>query len=289
MGGLISKRFDEPDETLKHIRCMGQVVVLGEVYIGRYVFEPGWVWSKDVKPAVGTPSCRDHHQGVVLSGHMQIDMDDGARRIIGPGEAVNIPPGHDAFTVGDEPCIMVMFAGVRDYGKATADGSRVLATLLVTDIVGSTALATRLGDTKWKDVLGKHSDRVRLELDRYRGLAVATTGDGFLAMFDGTARAARCAAAICRVAREDGVEIRAGIHSGEVERHADNLRGLAVHIAMRVASLAGAGEVMVSGTSATLLEGSGLSLTDAGEHELKGVEGKRRLFRLVAEASTVDH
>ena len=81
MGGLISKRFDEPDETLKHSRWMGQVVVLGEVYIGRYVFEPGWVWSKDVKPAVGTPSCRDHHQGVVLSGHMQIDMDDGARRI----------------------------------------------------------------------------------------------------------------------------------------------------------------------------------------------------------------
>jgi len=176
---------------------------------------------------------------------------------------------------------MIMFNGVRGWAKPRTGEERVLATLLVTDIVGSTAMAGRMGDVAWKDCLARHSDRVRRELDQFRGLEVATTGDGFLAMFDGTARAVRCGAAICRAARLDGLEVRAGVHSGEVERHADNLRGMAVHIVSRIAALAGASEVLLSGTTATLLEGSGLTLNDAGEHEMKGVEGRRRLFRLV--------
>ncbi len=280
MTGLMSKRFDEPDDVINVSNCTGQIVTLGEVFVGRYVYEPGWIWSLHVKPVVGTPDCRHHHQGVVLSGRMQIDMSDGARRIFGPGDVFNIPPGHDAFVVGDEACVMIMFTGVRGWAKPNTGEERVLATLLVTDIVGSTALAGRLGDVRWKEVLAQHSDRVRRELDQYRGLEIATTGDGFLAMFDGTARAVRCGAAICSAARLDGMEVRAGVHVGEVERHADNLRGMAVHVASRIASLAGAGEVFVSATAATLLEGAGLALTDAGEHELKGVEGRRRVFRL---------
>jgi class 3 adenylate cyclase len=138
-----------------------------------------------------------------------------------------------------------------------------------------------MGDAAWKELLGRHNDRVRLELDRFRGHEVTTTGDGFLAMFDGTSRAVRCAAAIHLVAGLDDLRIRAGVHAGEVERQAGNLRGVAVHVATRIASLAQPGEVLVSESAVALLDGAGLSLEDAGEHELKGVPGRRRVYRLV--------
>jgi class 3 adenylate cyclase len=280
MSEIQTKRFEEPDEVTTLPGLAGQIVVLGEVYVGRFVHQPGWRWAKDVKPLVGTPSCQYHHQGVVLSGRIQVTTDDGAQRTIGPGEAFDIPPGHDAWVVGDEPCVTIEFRGARDWARPTA-GERVLATLLLTDIVGSTATAARLGDAAWKALLARHSDRVRVELDRSRGYEITTTGDGFLALFDSTARAVRCAAAISRSAREDGIEVRAGVHAGEVERHTDNVRGVAVHTVARVASLAGPGEVLVSGPTVALLEGSGLSFADAGEHELKGLAGPRRLYRLV--------
>jgi class 3 adenylate cyclase len=283
VGDITIKRFDEPDEVVSLRNLTGQVVVLNEVYIGRYTAGPGWRWSKDVKPVVGTPSCQFHHQGFVLSGRMEVATDDGARRMVGPGDVFDIPPGHDAWVVGDEPCISVEFHGVRGWGKPASVGERVLATLLVTDIVGSTAMASRLGDAAWKELLARHSDRVRLELDRFRGYEVKTTGDGFLAFFDGAARAVRCAASICRVAREDDIEVRAGVHSGEVERHIDDIRGVAVHAATRIASLAGPGEVYASASTVALLEGSGLSFADAGEHELKGLTGLRRVQRLMGD------
>jgi len=281
MGALQSKRFDEPDELITLPLLTWQVVVLGEVYVARSVHEPGWRWSEHVKPVVGTPSCQHHHQGVVLSGQMEIEMDAGARRRIGPGEAYEVPPGHDSWVVGYEPLVTIEFTGVRGWAKPTEAGERVVATLLVTDIVESTATAAELGDAAWRERLARHGDRVRVQLDRYRGFEVTTTGDGFLAMFDGAARAVRCAAAIRDVAAEDDLRIRAGVHSGEIERQADNIRGVAVHAVTRVAALAEPGEVLVSAPAASLLEGSDLTLEDAGEHELKGLPGRRRLHRLV--------
>ncbi len=285
MGQIQSRHFDEPDEIVSLPNLSGQIVVLGETYVGRYAAQPGWRWSKDVKPVVGTSSCQHHHQGVVLSGHMQIATDDGARRVIGPGEAFDVPPGHDAWVVGDEPCVTIEFRGVRDWARATEAGERILATLLLTDIISSTATATRLGDAAWKELLARHYDRVRLELDRFRGYEIKTMGDGVLALFDGTARAVRCAAAIGRAAREDGIEVRAGVHSGEVERRTDDVRGVAVHAVARIAALAGTGEVLLSDSTVALLEGSGLSFSDAGEYELKGLSGPRRLFRLTGDRS----
>lgn len=284
MGKILSKSFDEPDEAISHPNLKGQVVVLGETYVGRYVHQPGWRWSRDMKPLVGTPNCQYHHQGFVLSGRAQVVTDEGAERIIGQGEAFDIPPGHDAWVLGEEPFVTVEFLGARDWARPKTAGERILASLLFTDIVGSTAIATRLGDTAWKELLARHYDHVRLELDRYRGYELKTTGDGFLALFDGTARAVRCAAAICQVARRDGLEVRAGVHTGEVERYPDNVQGLAVHIAARIMALAGPGEVLLSDSTTVLLEGSGLSFADAGEHELKGLEGRRRLHRLVGES-----
>jgi len=281
MGALQSKRFDEPDELVTLPLLTWQVVVLGEVYVARSVHEPGWKWSEHVKPVVGTRSCQHHHQGVVLSGQMEIETDAGARRRIGPGEAYEVPPGHDSWVVGNEPMVTIEFTGVRGWAKPTEAGERVVATLLVTDIVGSTAVAAELGDAAWKERLARHGDRVRVQLDRFRGFEVTTTGDGFLAMFDGAARAVRCAAAIRDGAEEDGLRIRAGVHAGEIERQADNIRGVAVHAVARIAALADPGEVLVSAPAASLLEGSDLALEDAGEHELKGLPGRRRLHRLV--------
>ena len=281
MGALQSKRFDEPDELITLPLLTWQVVVLGEVYVARSVHEPGWKWSEHVKPVVGTPSCQHHHQGVVLSGQMEIETDAGARRRIDAGEAYEVPPGHDSWVVGDEPMVTIEFTGVRGWAKPTEAGERVVATLLVTDIVGSTAVAAELGDAAWKERLARHGDRVRVQLDRFRGFEVTTTGDGFLAMFDGAARAVRCAAAIRDGAAGEGLRIRAGVHSGEIERQADNIRGVAVHAVARIAALADPGEVLVSASATSLLEGSDLALEDAGEHELKGLPGRRRLHRLV--------
>jgi class 3 adenylate cyclase len=282
--GLHSKRFEEPDELQKLPLLTRQVVTLGEVYVSRTVMDPGWSWAEHVKPIVGTPSCQHHHQGVVLSGRIEFETDEGARRVFGPGEAFDAPPGHDARVVGEEQVVSIEFAGARGFGKPAETGERVVATLLVTDIVDSTAVAARLGDAAWKEVLGRHGDRVRLELDRFRGFEVTTTGDGFLAVFDGAARAVRCASAIRLAAELDGLQVRAGVHSGEVERQAGNVRGVAVHAATRIAALAQPGEVLVSASAAGLLEGSGLSLEDAGEHELKGLSGRRRVYRLTEQA-----
>jgi class 3 adenylate cyclase len=277
---IVSRSFDEPDELVTQPLVTIQVVVLGEVYVARQVHEPGWSWSEHVQPVAGTPTCEHHHQGVVLSGQAEIEMESGARRIVRAGEAFDIPPGHLSRVVGDEPYMTIEFAGVRGWAKPPEAGERVVATLLMTDIVGSTGLAVRLGDAAWKEVLAGHGDSVRRELDRFRGLEVTTTGDGFLALFDGAARAVRCAASIRDRAPDDGLQIRAGVHSGEVERQAGNIRGVAVHAVTRIAALAQPGEVLVSAPAVGLLEGSDLKLEDAGEHVLKGLPGRRRVYRL---------
>ncbi len=281
MNELITKRFDKPDETVSLPNFSANIVVLGETYVAKHVFQPGWRWSKDIKPVVGTPSCQFHHVGVAFSGRMQVIMDDGAERTLGPGDAFDIPSGHDAFILDDEPFVTIEFRGGADFARPTISGERLLATLLVTDIVGSTEIAARLGDAAWKKLLTQHFERVRRELDRFRGTEITTTGDGFLAMFDGTERAVACASSICRTARQDGIEVRAGVHSGEVERHVDNIRGVAVHVATRIAALAAPGEVLISDSTFALIEGSSLTFSDAGEHELKGVPRPRKLYRLV--------
>jgi class 3 adenylate cyclase len=155
---------------------------------------------------------------------------------------------------------------------------RVLATLLFTDIVDSTARAAEMGDRRWRELLEKHHALVRRELKRSRGREVDTTGDGFLAMFDGPARAVRCAAAIRDAVAGLGLAVRAGLHTGECELVGSNVAGIAVHLGARIAALAGAGEVLVSSTVKDLVAGSGLSFVDRGVHVLKGVPGEWRTF-----------
>jgi pimeloyl-ACP methyl ester carboxylesterase len=165
-------------------------------------------------------------------------------------------------------------------GSAHApEPDRVLKTILFTDIVDSTPTAARLGDARWRQLLDVHDETVRREVLRFRGVEVGTTGDGFLVAFDGPARAIRCAHAIVAAVATAGLQVRAGVHAGECEVRGDDLAGMAVHIGARVASAAGADEVLVSSTVRDLVAGSGLEFEDRGEHDLKGVPGRWRLLR----------
>ena len=158
----------------------------------------------------------------------------------------------------------------------------MLATVLFTDIVGSTEHASRLGDHRWRELLRQHNDGVRQELARFRGRELNTVGDGFLASFDGPGRAIGCARAAIESVRELGLELRAGVHTGECELLDGELGGIAVHIGARVAAEAGPGEVLVSQTVRDLVAGSGIELLDRGLTELKGVPGEWRLYSVAA-------
>jgi class 3 adenylate cyclase len=166
--------------------------------------------------------------------------------------------------------------------RPVVEVDRVLTTVLFTDIVGSTAKAAAMGDQLWRRLLDTHDQAVRDELRRFRGREIKTTGDGFFASFDGPARGIRCARAITGVACDLGIEIRAGLHTGECEVRGDDLGGLAVHIAARVGVLAAPGEVVVSGTVKDLVVGSGIEFEDRGDQELKGVPGTWKLFAVEA-------
>jgi class 3 adenylate cyclase len=177
-------------------------------------------------------------------------------------------------------------AEIREFltgSREPEEPDRVLATVLFTDIVGSTERATMLGDRRWRDLLDAHHAAVRAELQRFRGREVDTAGDGFLAVFDGPARAIRAGRAIVEAVRRMGLEVRAGVHTGEIEQlPSGDIRGIAVHTGARVAATAGPGEVLVSSSVRDLVAGSGFTFEDRGMHALKGVEEERRLYAVAA-------
>jgi class 3 adenylate cyclase len=208
-------------------------------------------------------------------------MDDGTEMIINPGEAYEIPAGHDAWVVGDVPWESVEFTSAHEFAKSSEElGERTLATILFSDIVDSTATLERVGDSEWAKLVRAHNERIRAVIDRHRGREMATLGDGFLALFDGAARAVQAGAAMGPAVAELDLRVRVGIHTGEVEIAGGQARGVAVHAAARVSGLAEAGEVLVSGTTCDLIAGSGLSFDSRGEHELKGLTGARPIFAL---------
>jgi class 3 adenylate cyclase len=256
------------------------VVNLDETSVARFSWEPGWRWSKDVAPVVKTASCQNRHVGYVLSGLLHVQTDDGTELEIRAGDAFEIPPGHDAWVVGDEVFDTVEFTSAAVFGAAPDEDESVLATILFTDIVDSTAMLSRVGDAAWRRLVVQHNQAIRTQLDRYRGREMGTTGDGFLALFDGAARAVRCANAMIGAVGQLDIRIRAGLHTGEVTIAGGQARGLAVHAAARVSALAGPGEILVSSTTRDLLDGSGLSFVSRGEHELKGLAGARTIYAL---------
>jgi len=201
-----------------------------------------------------------------------------AKLVLLPGED-HLPWIGDQDAISDE--IEESLTGIRR-GPSL---DRVLATVLFTDIVDSTKKAAGLGDARWKELLHGHDERIRTELIRFRGVEVKTTGDGFLATFDGPARAVACARAIAESVRTLDIEVRAGCHTGEVELLGGDVGGIAVHIGARVAALAGASEVLVSSTVKDLVVGSGLTFQDRGLHELKGVPDPWHLYAVTGDGA----
>lgn len=279
---LRRKRFDSPDEVRTVEKGRIELVELGELTVGRAIFEPGWRWSEHVKPIVETESCQVHHIGYVVSGRIHIEMTDGATIELAAGDTFEIPPGHDAWVVGDEPWVSVDYAGRRLFARSPkADSDRTLATIVFTDLSRSTETLRQLGDSRWRLLLAEHNQAARAEIERFAGREVQTTGDGFLVLFDSPARAVRGAAAMIDAAARVDLTARAAVHTGEVEHQGDEVRGIAVHATARILALAQPGEVLVSNTVRELLAGSGLEFEDRGEFELRGIEGRRNLSALV--------
>lgn len=238
-----------------------------------------WVMSLDLRsilPAISVPTLVLHRRenrhyrpefGRYLATHIP-----GARLVELPG--ADCSPFHtpQCDAVLDE--LQEFFTGVRN--GAPAD--RELATVLFTDIVGSTDVAARVGDARWLEIRSAHDALMRRHLDAFRGREIERTGDGFLATFDGPARAVHCALRMRDEVRSLGLEIRAGLHTGELERRRNEIGGLAVHLASRVLALAGPGEVLTTGTVSDLVVGSGIAFADRGSRTLKGIPGQWRLL-----------
>jgi class 3 adenylate cyclase len=237
-------------------------------------------WSSDARallPLIQVPTLVLHRRD------FQVLRTDHGRYLADhiPGARYVELPGADAlYWLGDTAS---MLAEIEEFLTGThrpPEPDRVLATVLFTDIVDSTAQAAAMGDRAWRDRLDQHDAMVRRQLQRFRGREVKTTGDGFLAVFDGPARAIECAVALRDGATQLGIGVRAGLHTGEIELRGDDIGGVSVHIGARVAALAGAGEVLVSRTVTDLVVGSGIQFEDRGDRELKGVPGSWRLFAL---------
>lgn len=252
----------------------------------RTLWAPDHPWGpteSDVRgalPAIHVPTLVAHR-----TGDRVVDVEAGrelARRIPGARLVELSGDDHSPFTgssaeLGDATRSFLDEVSREQVG-VDAVPDRILATVLFTDLVDSTSRAAELGDARWREVLERHNSVIRRQLARFRGEEVDTTGDGFFAVFDGPARAIRCAEAIREAVNGLGLEIRAGLHTGECEQHDGKIGGIAVHIGARVAAEAAAGEVLVSRTVKDLVAGSGLEFEDRGARELKGVPGTWQLY-----------
>ncbi|RLE11411.1 MAG: adenylate/guanylate cyclase domain-containing protein [Actinobacteria bacterium] len=232
---------------------------------------------RDIVPTIRVPTLVIHSEGdrichVENGRYLAREIPD-ARYVELPG-ADHVPWFEPGLVVSE---IREFLTGHR----VAVTPDRVLATVLFTDIVGSTDRVSLLGDTRWRELLETHNTVLRSQLDRFRGAEVNTAGDGFLATFDGPARAIQCAREIGHQVRQLGLEVRAGVHTGEIERMGDDVAGIAVHIGARIAGLAGPSEVLVSRTVKDLVAGSGIVFEDRGEHALKGVPDKWQVFAAV--------
>jgi len=275
----IKRSFDEPDETVEFGGVTQQLISLGGLTLSRSVQPVGWDWQVHFQPLVGGTWCQAHHVGAMIAGRQVVRMMDGTKYEFRPGDLFDVPPGHVGWTVGDEDSVAIEWSGMRQW-VGGARTNRVLASLLFSDIVDSTATATRLGDARWHDLLSVHYHQAQEAIDRFGGRRITTTGDGMLASFDAAAAAVRCSLALRQLSASQDIAVRLGVHVGEVELAGDDVRGITVHEAARIMAAAGAGEILVSEQVLLLCQGSGLAFEDAGEHELKGVPDRWRLYRV---------
>ena len=237
---------------------------------------------REILPVIRTPTLVMHR-----TGDRRIDVGGGrylAERIPN-ARFVELGGGDHLVWVGDSEAVADEIGEFLTGTRHIAEPNRVLATVLFTDMVESTSRAVALGDARWRALISDHDRLVRAQLTRFRGREIDRRGDGFLAIFDGPARAIRCALSIVERMHELGIQIRAGLHTGELDIMESGVAGIAVHTGARVMSLAGADEVLITSTVRDLVAGSGLSFSDRGVHELKGVPGSWRILRVEADAT----
>jgi class 3 adenylate cyclase len=270
-----SPPFDEPE----FIAWNAKLARFAATPASYEAFVRMWL-ATDVRPLLGSISA----PAAVLFSSFDAEAEELARaeaHLIPGARLIGVATPNTVIWVHDpEPMVSAIEGFIESVQHEEAALDRVLATVLFTDIVGSTDKACEVGDACWKELLERHHQVTRALLTRYRGREVKTTGDGFLATFDGPARAVRCAQGICEAVKPLGVEVRAGCHTGEIELMGAHVGGIAVHIGARVGALAEPSEVLVSSTVKDLVAGSGLVFEDRGEHELKGVPGSWRLYAL---------
>jgi class 3 adenylate cyclase len=276
LDGLAPSEADDPEfrawyAKLERLAASPNQIRILQKLIGEYDV-------RSVLPSIRVPTLVMHRRddSLIDPRHSQYI----AERI--PGAKLVMLEGSDNLMVaGDSDAIIDEIEEFLTGARQVRAPDRVLATVMFTDIVDSTRRASELGDRRWRELLERHDELVRRKLEHWSGREIKTTGDGFLATFDGPARAIQCAKAIAYDVNSLGVAIRAGLHTGECEMRGDDVSGMAVHIGARVGSLAGPGEVLVSSTVKDLVVGSGIDFADHGEHELKGVPGGWRVYRVV--------
>ena len=279
MSRIEVRDLGDPEAVIDQTLGVSHQVRLAGTVVTKHVLQPGWSWEEHARPEAGTSSCELYHRGVVLSGRMGVRTDDGEVPIITPDQVFDLPAGHVTWTDGDEELVMVDWAGGAGFDVQPGERLRVIATIMFTDIVNSTVLAREAGDTAWKRTIAMHDDVVRSVLVGSGGREIETAGDSFLVLFDGAERAIRCGLALVSALAAIRIPIRVGVHSGDVLTSGDDVRGLAVHAAARVMAEAGAGEVLVSGTTRDLADGAtGLHFESRGRHRLKGLDREHELF-----------
>jgi class 3 adenylate cyclase len=268
-----------PEATVPYPLGETRQVRLAGTVISRIVLEAGWSWLEHAQSLAGTPSCELYHRGVVLAGRFGVRTDAGEEIVIEPNQVFDIRPGHVTWVEGDEAVVMLDWAGGGGFGVSPEGGLRSIATILFTDIVDSTGRAQRGGDVSWQKTVDMHDTIVRSVLMEFGGREMNTAGDSFLVLFDSAERAIRCGLALVEALAAIGIEIRVGVHSGEVILANEQVHGVAVNVASRIVGVAAPSEVLLSGVTRELAEGNrGLSFTSRGRRRLKGVERDQALF-----------
>lgn len=273
------RAFASPDEVVELELLRSEIVTMGAVSIARNVHFPGWRWSVHVRPVVGTEWCETRHVGLCVGGRMGLRMRAGPEIEMSAGQVFTIPPGHDGWVIGDQPVETVDWSGARSWILPLASlKERVLATVVITDIVESTLLAHRVGDPAWAELATAYEESMADSIARFRGQVVKGTGDGVITVFDGATRAVQGAQAMRTAAEHMGLASRASVHTGELELSGEEVRGIVVHEAARMLSVAEPGEILVSAATAALLQEGAVRLRSRGEHLFPGLEGERRVY-----------
>jgi class 3 adenylate cyclase len=272
-GGVAQSRMEDP----KWIEWAGRLerLAASPATIERIFEVFGETDVRHVLPTVRVPTLVMHRRDDTF---LKVEHSRYIAEQIPGARYVELEGSDNLFAMGDVEAVVGEIEEFLTGARHTPEPDRMLATVMFTDIVDSTSRAAQMGDGSWRSLLGRHDELMRRALERHRGREVKTMGDGFLATFDGPARAIRCASTVAQEMRELGIEVRAGLHTGELEVIGNDVGGLAVHIGARVMAQAGASEVLVSGTVKDLVAGSGLEFEDRGRRELKGVPGEWQLF-----------